>query len=115
MSSSRNGVSARHALGASVPCTVAAETADAEHADAASPAAPLLGWLHVALLAHWAVAAATLVDDDWGLLRGRRHHHWLLHHHWLGHHDWLRLNVGDLHQILVILILKLFINSPSSS
>ena len=78
-------VTARHALGADVPCAVAAETTDAEHADAAGPAAELLGLLHVAFLADGAGALAAGIDDNGGLGR-RSHHHRLLHHHVLRHH-----------------------------
>ena len=47
-------MTARHTLGSHVPGAVAAKSADAEHADAACPAAPLLSWLHVSALADGA-------------------------------------------------------------
>ena len=94
MRSELDGVTARHALGLFGPGAVAAETADAEPANDAGPAAPLLGGDHVSLLANGAVAIALLLV--WLLL----HHHGLGSHHHNGlllHHHGLLLDVGDLH------------------
>lgn len=94
-------MTAREALRFSAPSAIAAETADAAHADYACPAAPLLCWDHVAFLTDWAVSLRFIVNNDGGLLL-----HWLRsHHHRLCHHHWLGLNVSYLHCVRNLVLL----------